>query len=87
MDDGKASIGSKIGAMCSLFLFIILLIYGGQKLSILVQKADTNLTVTRLSNYLDDTEKITADDGMFFAFTVRNFAREAEGKIIDKNDY
>ena len=73
--------------MCSLFLFIILLIYGGQKLSILVQKADTNLTVTRLSNYLDDTEKITADDGMFFAFTVRNFAREAEGKIIDKNDY
>ena len=74
MEDGQTSIGSKIGAVCSLFLFVILLVYSGQKLAILVQKGDTNLAVTRLTNYFDDTEKLSADDGMFFAFTVKNFA-------------
>ena len=53
----------------------------------MVQKGDTNLAVTRLTNYFDDTEKLSADDGMFFAFTVKNFAKEAEGKFIEPNDY
>ena len=87
MQDGQTSIGSKIGALCSLFLFVILLAYGAQKLAILVQKGDTNLTVTRLANYFDDTEKMTADDGMFFAFSVRNFAKEIEGKFVENGDY
>ena len=73
--------------MCSLFLFVILLAYSGQKLAILVQKGDTNLTVTRLTNYFDETEKLSADDGMFFAFTVRNFNQEALGNFVDPNDY
>ena len=70
-----------------MFLFVILLAYSGQKLAILVQKGDTNLTVTRLASYFDDTEKLTADDGMLFAFTVRNFAKETEGKFVENGDY
>ena len=52
-----------------------------------MQKGDTNLTVTRLANYFDDTEKLTADDGMFFAFTVRNLGKETEGEYVESGDY
>ena len=74
MDGGKTSIGSPIGAFCSLIMLIVVLAYAAQKTVILVNGSDTNLQVTRLEDFYEGTEPLTAkDDGLFFAFRLANY--------------
>ena len=41
------------------------------------------MTSTKLSNYVEPTEKITAEDGLFFAFAVQNFLPNMAHLVID----
>ena len=82
MDKGKSSIGTPCGAMCSLFMLVVILLYALQKTTILISKNDTNLQKTRLENYFDFSEPMTgADDGIFFAFKVFNAYNSKYGQL------
>ena len=71
MDRGKSAIGTTCGAVCSLFMLVVILVYAVQKTIILVNKGDTNLQRTRLEKNFEPTQPMTgADDGIFFAFSV-----------------
>ena len=73
MDKGKSSLGTFKGAICTLFMFLIILAYAVQKTSILINKGDTNLKNNRLEDNFDLWEPMTGkDDGIFFAFLVYN---------------
>ena len=74
MDGGKTSIGSPIGALCSILMLIVVIAYAAQKTVILVNGSDTNLQVTRLEDFFQGSESLTAkDDGLFFAFSFYNY--------------
>ena len=69
MDKGKSSLETAIGAICTLLMLIIIVVYAVQKTAILINKGDTNLKNTRLENNFDFREPMTGiDDGIFFAF-------------------
>ena len=69
MDNGKRSLGTGTGAICTIFMLIVTLVYAVQKTDILITKGDTNLTNTLLENNFDFREPMTGvDDGIFFAF-------------------
>ena len=82
MDKGKSSIGTPCGAICSLIMLIVILMYAVQKTAILINKGDSNLQNTRLENYFDFQEPMTgAEDGIFFAFRVYNSLRPLYDRI------
>ena len=43
MGKGKSSIGTTCGAICSLFMLVVILVYAVQKTAILINKGDSNL--------------------------------------------
>ena len=87
MDQGKSKIGTSFGAICTLFMAVIILLYTVRKTSILIRKEDTNLQQARLENNFDLSQSMTgAEDGIFFAFYVSNLFKE-KYRYLDTSFY
>lgn len=87
MDEGKSKIGTSFGAICTLFMAVIILAYTARRTSILIRKEDTNLQQARLENNFDLTQSMTgAEDGIFFAFYVSNLFKE-KYRYLDTSFY
>ena len=70
MDDGKRALPSKIGALCSILLIIILLLYSGYKISILEGKKDIDIIQAVKKDNFDDSYEFSAEQGFNIAVAV-----------------
>ena len=72
MDNGKEALPSKAGALCSILLFIILLLYTGYKISILEGKKGIDIIQAVKENHYDHTYEFSAEQGFDIAVAVFN---------------
>ena len=87
MDEGRTSIGSMLGTVCSLIMLVVLLSYSVMKTLVLVQRDDTNLTSTLIKDHFEATDALTASDGLSFAFLVLNFESQPKQGSLDGRYY
>ena len=55
IEDGRDTLPSKLGAICSLLLVIILVVYAGYKISVLEGKRSIDIVQAVIENHFDDT--------------------------------
>ena len=79
--DGESSVKSSLGTCFTLQLFIVILVYSLQKVSILASKSDTRVNEHIVPYYFDSDFEFGFEDGFnlaFFFFNGTNF--------LDKNE-
>ena len=61
LDEGKVDLPSKTGAICSILLVLIIGSYTLQKMDVLLNKRDVNITTALAENYFDSDYEFGAD--------------------------
>ena len=59
LEDGRDALPSRIGAVCSILLTILLITYAGYKVSVLEGKKSIDIIQAVVENHFDDTYKFT----------------------------
>lgn len=72
IEEGKDALPSKMGALCSILLVIVLLLYAGYKTSILEGKKEIDIIQAVKENHFDDTHVFSHQQGLNFAVGVFN---------------
>ena len=70
--DGESSVKSSLGTCFTLQLFIVILVYSLQKVSILVGKSDTRVNTHFVPYYFDSDYEFGFEDGFNLAFYYDN---------------
>ena len=70
IDDGRDKLPSKLGAICSLLLVIILITYAGYKISVLEGKRSIDIVQAVIENHFDDTHVFSNQQGLNIAVAV-----------------
>ena len=60
LDDGSDALPSKVGALCSILLFVVMIVYTGYKISILNGKKSIDIIQAVKENHFDDSHIFTA---------------------------
>ena len=69
-DGGKNKLQTCIGAIMSVLLLFVLIIYGGMKFNTLIQKQQVDIITAINEEYFDDNLNFTEKDGLSFAFAL-----------------
>ena len=72
LDQGKSSLPSKMGTLCSFLLLVAMLAYTSYKMYILEGKKSINIVQAVKENHFDDTHKFGSEQGMNLAVAVFN---------------
>ena len=83
LDREKSQMTSYCGVCGSIFLLVIILIYGFQKADVLINKKDVNILQTKKSLHFNAWDKFTYNDGLNVAVALTAFDAE-EGWILEK---
>ena len=59
LEDGRDALPSKVGAVCSIVLIILLISYAGYKVSVLEGKKSIDIIQAVVENHFEDTEKFS----------------------------
>ena len=70
IDEGRDGLPSKSGALCSILLLIIMLVYTGYKISILEGKKDIDIVQAVKENHFDNSHVFGAEQGLNLAVAV-----------------
>ena len=70
--EGKDALHTKMGALCSILLTVILIVYAGYKISILEGKKSVDIVQAVQENYFDDTHVFSNKQGLNIAVAVLN---------------
>ena len=70
IDDGRDGLPSKLGALFSILLLILMLIYTGYKISILQGKKDIDIVQAVKENHFDSSHVFGAEQGLNLAVAV-----------------
>ena len=70
IDDGRDALPSKIGVLCSILLFIVMLSYTSYKINRLSGKKSIDIVQAVKEFHFEDDNKFTADQGLNFAVGV-----------------
>lgn len=70
--DGKDVKPSKVGAICSLLLSVVLLAYTAYKIQILESKSRVDVLSSIVEDKFDGTDTFGADQGLNIAFNIAN---------------
>ena len=83
IDEGKDVLPSKMGALCSIMLLILMLIYTGYKTSILEGKKDIDIVQAIKENHFDDSHLFGAAQGLNIAVALIDGVDSDSLKLID----
>ena len=72
IDEGRDVLQSKMGALCSIILLILMLIYTGYKISILEGKKDIDIVQAIKENHFDESHVFGNAQGLNVAVAVAN---------------
>ena len=72
LGEGRDTLPSILGALCSITTLIILIIYAGYKVSIMEGKKNVDIVQTVTENYFDDQYVFDVDQGLDLAVGVLN---------------
>ena len=72
IDEGRDALPTKMGALCSIILLILMLIYTGYKISILEGKKDIDIVQAIKENHFDYSHVFGAAQGLNVATAVIN---------------
>ena len=72
IDEGRDALPSKMGALCSILLLIVMITYTGYKISILEGKKSIDIVSAVRENYFRSDNKFGAQQGLNVAVAVFN---------------
>ena len=72
IDEGRDALPSKMGALCSILLLIVMVTYTGYKISILEGKKSIDIVSAVRENYFRSDHKFGAQQGLNVAVAVFN---------------
>ena len=72
VEEGKDALPTKMGALCSILLTLILIVFAGYKVSILEGKKSIDIVQAIQENYFDDTHVFSNKQGFNIAVAVLN---------------
>ena len=72
VEEGKDALHTKMGALCSLLLSVIIIVYAGYKISILEGKKSIDIVQAVQEHYFDDTHVFSNKQGLNIAVAVFN---------------
>ena len=72
IEEGKDVLPTKMGALCSILLIVILIMYAGYKISILEGKKSIDIVQAVQENYFDETHVFSHEQGLNIAVGVFN---------------
>ena len=83
IDEGREGLPSKSGALCSILLLILMLIYTGYKISILEGKKDIDIVQAVKENHFDNSHVFGAENGLNLAAAVVDLYDRSQPELID----
>ena len=83
IDDGKRTLPSKMGSLCSILLTVLLIMYAGYKISILEGKKSIDIVQAVQENHFDDTHIFTNQQGLNIAIAVFSYFNPDYQQPID----
>ena len=83
IDEGRDALPSKIGALCSLLLLVVMVTYTGYKIYILEGRKSIDIISAVKENYFNNENKFGAQQGLNVAVAVFNEFEESTQELID----
>ena len=83
LEEGRETLRSRVGALCSVMLIILLISYAGYKVSVLEGKKSIDILQAVRENHFDDTHEFTNQQGLNIAAMVVNPFNPATHQLID----
>ena len=84
LDDGKDSVQTITGALCSLFIVALVLLYSYLKLDILLHRKDVDVLSTTKDFEISESENFTYDNGFNIAVGFIAYDNES-GQELDRS--
>lgn len=78
---GGSALPTRLGALCTVFLQVVLIAYTGYKVSILDAKKDVDILQAVKEDYFDNQYKFGAEQGLQVAIAVGNESNP--GQVLD----
>ena len=82
IDEGRDALPSKIGAICSILLFVVVLAYTVYKISVLEGKTSIDILQAVKENHFDDSYVFGSKQGLNVAIAVTSLA-DPSPKLVD----
>ena len=83
LEDGKDQVNSYMGSICTLFLFMLICMYGYQKMDVLVAKKDVDMLSAVLDYYYDEDFTFNYNNGFNIAVAFTAYDDETEWILDD----
>ena len=84
LDAGQDVLPSKIGALCSILLFVVMIVYTGYKISILDGKKSIDIIQAVKENHFDDNHIFTSNQGLNIAIGIYSASDPRTHELLDQ---
>ena len=83
LEKGQDALPSKVGALCSLLLFVVMIVFTGYKISILNDKKSIDIIQAVKENHYDEHHVFSAKQGLNFAVGVYWGVDPSTNQLLD----